>query len=462
MTPHAEWTKLRTVRAWVAGLLASALMVVAVAVLTGISTDQRNAPPVPVGPEGGPVTDSFYLVHRSLPGNGTISASVIAPDGAPWAKAGLIVKDGTRPGSRYAAIMLTGDHGVRLQHDFVHDVPAAPARWLRLDRDGDTVTGATSADGTHWTTVGTAQVPGRDARVGLFVASPQVVRGRGTVPSASTAVFDDVRVPPGHWTGEQIGAGTATFGGYPRGTIGSFTETAGRLTVTGAGDLAPAVRDGLGSGGTLREILTGTFAALVAVIVLASQFVSTEYRDDLMRVTLTATPRRGRVLAAKAVVLGAVTFVAGLAGSAVAVPLGSTLARASGVYVFPVSPWTQLRVELGTAALLATTAILAVAVATVFRRGAVTTVLTLVVLPYLLVAQLPFLPPDAAHWLTTVTPAAAFAVQQTLVPYHQVSGVYTPYNDYYPLPPWAGLAVLAAYTAVALAVAAAVLRRRDA
>jgi ABC-type transport system involved in multi-copper enzyme maturation permease subunit len=35
-------------------------------------------------------------------------------------------------------------------------------------------------------------------------------------------------------------------------------------------------------------------------------------------------------------------------------------------------------------------------------------------------------------------------------------------NDYYPLSPWAGLAVLCAYAVVALGIAALLLRRRDA
>jgi uncharacterized membrane protein len=67
-----------------------------------------------------------------------------------------------------------------------------------------------------------------------------------------------------------------------------------------------------------------------------------------------------------------------------------------------------------------------------------------------------------ANWLTRVTPAAAFAVQQTLVRYPQVASHYTPYEGYYPLAPWAGLAVLMGYATVSLAVAAVALRRRDA
>lgn len=61
-----------------------------------------------------------------------------------------------------------------------------------------------------------------------------------------------------------------------------------------------------------------------------------------------------------------------------------------------------------------------------------------------------------------MTPAAAFAFQGTLVPYRQVTSIYTPCNGYYPLAPWAGLAVSAGYAVIALAVAAVLLRGRDA
>ncbi len=159
----------------------------------------------------------------------------------------------------------------------------------------------------------------------------------------------------------------------------------------------------------------------------------------------------------------AVTFVAGLAGTVLAAPLGERLSRANGVYMFPVTSSTELRVALGTAALLAIASILALSVGAVFRSSAsaVTTVIVAIVLPYILIAN-PFMPASVANWLTRVTPAAAFAVQQTLVQYPQVANPYTPYNGYFPLAPWAGLAVLAAYAVASLAVAAVLLRRRDA
>jgi ABC-type transport system involved in multi-copper enzyme maturation permease subunit len=484
---RAEWTKFRTVRGWVAGMVAAALMmVVLVAVLAGISSDQHGRPAVPIGPGGEPVTDSFYFVHRPLAGNGSITVSVSAlrdnmprdlqPAIVPWAKAGLIIKENTRQGSPYAAIMVTSSHGVRMQYDYTGDtaglpapVSAASVRWLRLDRSGDVVTGYDSADGSHWTKVGTVHVAGLGPAVqgGLFVASPDAVQGIGTATSVSTAVFGNLGTQGSwlgdNWTGDQVGAESSSSNGHPAFAPGTFTESGGTFTVTGTGDIAPAVRL-TQAGGTIDVILTGTFAALIAVIVVGTRFITAEYRDDLIRVTLAASPRRCRVLAAKAIVLGVVTFAAGLAGAVVAVPLGEWLARANGVYLFPVTFATQLRVEAGTAALLATASILALAVGAVFRHsaGAVTTVIATIVLPYILVAQIPFTPASVMNWLTRVTPAAAFAVQQTLVPYHQVTSLYTPYNGYYPLAPWAGFAVLAGYAVLALAAAAVLLRRRDA
>lgn len=485
---HAEWTKFRTVLGWVTGMAVAALLMMLVALLAGVSSNQKGSPPVPIGPDGEPVTDSFYFVHQPLTGDGSITVSVSAlrssiperpgelkPGIVPWAKAGLIVKESTRQGSPYAAIMVTGSHGVRMQDDYVNDTAGLPGpvstespRWLRLDRSRDTITGYASTDGTNWIKVGTVQVElGLTPQVGLFVASPQAVQGLGTTSSVSTAAFGDLRFQRGrtggNWTGDQMGADSPTFAGYPPPASGSFTQSGGRFTVTGAGDIAPAARYSLPAAGTLKDVLTGTFAALIVVIIVGALFITTEYRKNLIHVTLAASPRRGGVLLAKAIVLGAVTFVAGLVGTVLAVPLGLRLSRANGVYMFPVTPSTELRVALGTAALLATASILALSVGAIFRNSAsaVTTVIVAIVLPYLLIAN-PFMPASVANWLTRVTPAAAFAVQQTLVQYPQVANPYTPYNGYYPLAPWAGLAVLASYAVVSLAIAAVLLRRRDA
>jgi ABC-type transport system involved in multi-copper enzyme maturation permease subunit len=162
-------------------------------------------------------------------------------------------------------------------------------------------------------------------------------------------------------------------------------------------------------------------------------------------------------------VLGSVAFVAGLAAAAIAVPLGARILRANGNSLYPVSSPTQVRVVAGTAALLAVAAVLALAVGTLLRRSAaaVTVVIVALVLPYLL-AVASVLPTGAAEWLLRLTPAAAFAIQQSLHQYPQVTAAYTPVAGYFPLAPWAGFAVLCGYAALALGLAVSRLRRRDA
>jgi ABC-type transport system involved in multi-copper enzyme maturation permease subunit len=380
-------------------------------------------------------------------------------------------------------MMVTAGHGVRMQYDYTADI-AGPAgavsgvspRWLRLTRSGDTIAGYESADGTHWSMVGAAHLTGLPATVqaGLFDASPSSTQSSSQSISASsgnaatslaTAVFDHVSLsgqrPGGAWAGDSIGAGAGH--GAPPGT--GFHQAGGTFTVTGSGDIAPDVPAAGGGGGfPVGQTLLGMFAALIAVIVVAAMFMTSEYRRGLIRVTFAATPRRGRVLAAKAVVISSVTFIAGLAGAAAAVPLGERLLRSNGNYILPVSTLTELRVVAGTAALLAVAAVLALALGALLRSSAaaVTAVILLIVLPYFFTIALAVLPAGAADWLLRITPAAAFAIQQSIPRYPQVSASYTPANGYYPLAPWAGFAVLCGYAVLALGLAAIQLQRRDA
>ncbi|MGD0604461.1 MAG: ABC transporter permease subunit [Streptosporangiaceae bacterium] len=487
---HAEWTKFRTVRGWVIAVAVAALAIVAFALAPGQQGSCNTVGcTVPTGPGGEEVSDGFYFVHQPLTGNGSIAVRVTSltgqiPDLAgagmrtglvPWAKTGIIIKAGSTPGSAYAAMMVTGSHGVRMQYDFTHDEPgragavsAASPRWLRLTRSGDTITGYDSVDGTHWAKVGTATLAGLPpaAQVGLFTTSPQYLQtslGEASVsggPSVATGVFDHVSLtwPSGSWVGDNLGGG-----GGPGSTVG-FSQAAGAFTITGSGDIAPVVSGGGGVGVTVAQTLAGTFAGLIVLAVVGAVFMTAEYRRRLIFFTLAAAGRRGRVLAAKAVVVGAVTFAAGLAGAAIAVVVGQRVLRGNGAYVYPASALTQVRVIAGTAAVLAVAAVLALAIGTILRRGAgaVAVAVTVIVLPYLFTVAAPILPAGPAGWLLRVTPAAAFAVQQTLVQYPQVNNTYTAAYGYYPLPPWAGLAVLCAWAALALGLAAFLLRRRDA
>jgi len=154
--------------------------------------------------------------------------------------------------------------------------------------------------------------------------------------------------------------------------------------------------------------------------------------------------------------------VAGLVAATVAVIAGTALGNKNS-YVFPVSWLTELRVVAGAAALLAVAAVLALALGTVLRRSAaaVSIVIVAIVLPYILAVG-SVLPVGVSDWLLRITPAAAFAVQQAVPQYPQVTALYSPGSGYFPLPPWAGLAVLCGYAALVLGLAAVLLRRRDA
>jgi len=516
---RSEWTKFRTVRGWVAGLLFAAVLTVLLgfAVLGGPTPCRSAVDCVAIGPTGEAVVDHFVFVQQELTGDGSITARVgsftgripdfAAPEGAdpvagrtlpglvPWAKAGVIIKESGTQGSPYAAVMLTGGHGVRMQDNFTNDIagtqvsPTDP-QWLRLTRAGDTVTGFESADGVAWTKVGTAQLAGNPATVhaGMFVTSPEYevttlqIGGTNSIgdQSQATAAFDDVTleggVPGGEWTrlsiegkdtsGSDQGSGEAGRNGPDRGVAAApsapqFTESNGTFTVTGSGDIAPAVA---GPGGnTIERGLVGVFAGLVVILVVSTSFVTAEYRRGLIRTTFIATPRRGRVLAAKAVVLGIVTFVVGLIAAQIAVVVITQLRRSQGGIVLPVSLLTEMRVVVGTAGLLALAAVFALAVGTILRRSvvALTVTILLTVLPYLL-AVASVLPTGPAQWLLRITPAAGFAITQSTPEYPQVDTAYLPSIGFFPLAPWAGFAVLCVWTALALGLANVVLRRRDA
>ena len=218
--------------------------------------------------------------------------------------------------------------------------------------------------------------------------------------------------------------------------------------MTGSGDIGPVVAAGVNTSyvaDTFGEHLLGLFIALLIMIVIATMFITAEYRRGLIAATLAASPRRGRVLAAKAVVIGLVTFVLGTAAVAVAVIVGSRISRDGGTYVLPVGGPTEARVILGTAAMLAAASVLALAVGTVLRRSvaAVGAVIVVIVLPYILGIS-GVLPASAAEWVLRVTPAAGFAVEQSVPQYQQVIGNYGP-PDYFPLAPWSGFAVLCAW-----------------
>ena len=477
---HAEWTKLRSVPSTAWCLLTAIGLMVGVAVLISSGnpgTYNRAA-----------YVDEFRFVHQPLTGDGTVVARVTAQDDShPWAMAGVMIKASTAAGAPYAAMMLTPGHGARMQADFTTDLAGSAStapRWLRLTRVGTTVTGSESVDGIAWTTVGTVALEGLPdtVQVGLFVTSPDVTRVVPTRPTLMKAVsgratFDSVAVtatapqPRTTWQSEAVGTeniedmadmadrqapGTTAPAPVPSNDLPDADADADRaVTVSGSGDIIGQHDDG----SRIVAAVAGTIAGLIPLAALGALVATGEYESRMIWTTLAATPRRGRVLAAKTAVLASVSFAAGLASTGVALLLAQPLLRRHGyrppTYPDP-SPFdpTLLRVVVGTAVVFTLVAVFSLGVATAVRHSAaaITVVVTVLTVPVIVA---PFLPPAAGMWLQRSGPVAGLSIQQVS---ESDDGFLLPWVGH----PWGGLAVLCAYAVAAAGVGAWRQRRWEA
>jgi ABC-type transport system involved in multi-copper enzyme maturation permease subunit len=502
---RGEWVKLRTVRGWLLVLVLAGLLCVVFTFVvangnhqsfcTGTGVCTTGHPFVPTGPGGEAVADSYQYDARSLTGDGSLTARINSltgliyngpsnraptlahtqPGVAAWTKVGILLTPSTKQGSAYAAVMATGSHGIRFQYDYIHDrsgltgtITSASPRWLRLMRTGEVLTASDSINGTSWHTIGSTRLPGLPATVdiGLFATSPVTYQnGAGGVPTQATASFDHITLTgttSTEWSARSIGMNPQNY--YPTLGAGNAQHSATGITIAGSGDIAPAMPTIAGGDTSSHTLLFGIVVALIGLIVIATGFITTEYRRGLIRTTLAATPQRGSVLAAKALVIAAVAFVVGVIAAALALPLGHHVLDTNGNYIFPTSTATEIRVIVGTGLLLALTAIGVLALGTILRSaaGAVTAGITVFVLPSLFGPGVLGPGASGASWLYEATPAAAFSVFGALPRSSLVDYPFTLANGYYPLSPITGLAVLATYSALALTLAAYLLRRRDA
>ena len=478
----AEWTKLRSVRRWLITLGGAFVLSVLLSLLVAASsnTDYNAHPDFVSGPDGTPVADEFHFAGQTLTGDGTITAHVVAQaNSQEWAGAGLMMKDGLTSGTRYAAVLVTPSHGVHMQVNYTTDIDGGAGgvgQWLRLTRTGQQITAYRSADGVTWQSIGSTDRVGLPAtvQVGLFVSSPpKMVFSRqagttsvGLLPTTGQASFDqvslgqstvdlsdrDVRMPrpPDPEDVNPNKPGAVLDAG------GTMTQTGDVYTLTGSGKIGPNEPDD----DMVQVGLFGILAGIIALVAVCVLFMTSEYKRGLLRTTFTANPRRGRTLAAKAVVLGAVTFGIGLLAAVTAFFVTQPLMRDRG-WAPPAFPHQSLadgpvlRAVLTTAIFVSAVALFSLGAAAVMRHSAaaITTVVGLVVLPYVLGS---FLPAGAARWLLQLTPAGGFATMRAKP---TTSTLADPSAM---ISPWAGLGIACVYAVVALAAGWWLLRRRDA
>lgn len=126
--------------------------------------------------------DSFHFSHLWWDGDGQMVARVLSLQQTdPWAKVGLMIREGLRADSRYVMVALTPTNGVSFQHRTETGGPSSEALrnerislnesneglatgrptvpyWIKLDRRGNRFTAYCSTDGNLWEWIGTARL----------------------------------------------------------------------------------------------------------------------------------------------------------------------------------------------------------------------------------------------------------------------------------------------------------------
>jgi ABC-2 type transport system permease protein len=231
-------------------------------------------------------------------------------------------------------------------------------------------------------------------------------------------------------------------------TVMLFVLGAGLTTLVCA-LAAPDLASGAESESPASFVTWGMMIAQITAVVLGALVVTSEYGTGMIRATLAATPRRGAVLAAKALVLSSTLFLVGTATAFAGYFAGNWFLGREGIGL-ALSDEGVLRSMLGSGLYLAGLGLFAAAVGLLVRHTAavISTVLGLV----FVVGNMVFLLPGAwGEWIGKLMPGNAG------------SGIATPVS-FNPnlLEPWSGFAVFAGEVAFLMLVALLAFRRRDA
>ncbi|MBN1804080.1 MAG: hypothetical protein JW837_02400 [Sedimentisphaerales bacterium] len=108
-------------------------------------------------------SDQFHFGYRQLTGDGEIVARVLSNgEGSnTWAKGGVMIRETLAPNSKHMIMAMTGGDGGGIafqgrpttggNSSGLHgDITASPPYWVKLTREGNTITAYASADGVTW------------------------------------------------------------------------------------------------------------------------------------------------------------------------------------------------------------------------------------------------------------------------------------------------------------------------
>lgn len=195
--------------------------------------------------------------------------------------------------------------------------------------------------------------------------------------------------------------------------------------------------------------LVGAFLVQLILAVVGTLAFTSEVSSGTLRVSLTACPSRIRLVAAKSLVFVVLAFVVGLIGTLLGFATAALVLH--GVSPVPSLTGRVLSAVVGTACYLALLGLLGLALGVLVRRssGAIFTLAAaLLVLPILV----GFLPSSLATSIDRLLPLQVGESVILQARNHTLTGA---------LPPWEGLAVVAGYTLVVLALATWRLVRSD-
>lgn len=195
-------------------------------------------------------------------------------------------------------------------------------------------------------------------------------------------------------------------------------------------------------------ITWGMMIAQVTAVVLGVLAVTSEYGTGMIRTTFAAAPRRGRVLAAKALLVAGVLFVVGTVTALIGYVGGNYFFEREGIGM--ALEGDVLRSMYGSGLYMAGLGLLSLAVGTLLRHTAGAITITIAVV-FVISNMAALIPGDVGLFIERVMPGNAGSVVA-------VPTVFNPNL----LGAWPSFAIFAGEIAVLMAMAAVALRRRDA
>jgi regulation of enolase protein 1 (concanavalin A-like superfamily) len=129
--------------------------------------------------------DAFHFLYQSLDGDdGRIAARVISQDARnPFAKAGLMIRESTDADAAHVLLDVKPGGGIEFMTRsrsgdstiFIAEAMMSFPLWLKLQREGQVVSGYVSPDGSRWASIGaTPFAPAVGRLVGLAVTSHDI------------------------------------------------------------------------------------------------------------------------------------------------------------------------------------------------------------------------------------------------------------------------------------------------